>query len=921
MKRNPIVFVFFLVLVFLAAVYLSYSFLLPLYVEKKVLPSLGDKFSTSLTGRVFTIGLNEVFLGDLIIGDSKNTAVSIASIYSDYTLSSVLNKKIKQVRINGLTLNLKISEGKIIIPGFNLELIAGTENKNSQSSSAIILPVQFDNFQVSNGFLNILYENQRILLPFNLQITRDELTKNDIQPVYRLNLQMFPQGEEVAISGSVDLSSNNGIFSISADSFNLQQFVFLLGDLQKILSLGVASVRGNTEITFMPFQMTAAEIDCELESVKFKKVPVAFGSPAEKAESNKPILLKIKGNGQQWDLTAHGSMASPLSSYIALDGSFLPGDDNAAKGSGSILIKIDDQTVITKPDHLPVIVRGNPEIHGNFSVDISPTGAWQAEVESSTNKEILEISYDQNSLKAKVPSLKIQGKGSVDDTRILVSLALTDIHAISKDASEIISPLAELKASLNQEKKSGQKILTSGEFTFSFPDVKIKRDTLKGKGGIALTGKMKPQPFKDFKSLQATGELVVNNAKADKQESSIYINSIEGRIPWQWSQSDMETTGKIKVTGIRWKNNELGYFEAGLKLKGSAYSLKGRFTHTLLNGLVTSINGQAEIADPGFQASMSIQSDLTPFVSLHLGEIDPSFSNSYMNGELGLDGKFKLDPHGFNGNMSVIMQKGRYNFPEKKYEISNINLSLLIPSLPDLRSAPAQKILFDKASIGDLTFEQGKVIWQLESPGSIFIEEGVVRWAGGRVFTNGVRISPNRKEFVVPIFCDRLILTELLTQFGVTGAEGEGTVSGRIPLLIGEDTIRFEDGFLFSSPGQGGSVKVAALDVLAAGIPKNTPQFAQVDFAAEALKNFQYNWVKLLLNSEGDDLVIKMHMDGKPLQSLPFSYDSQTGLLLRLDDNIQGISQPIRLDVIFRLPLNRFIGYSGKIQDIMKKIQ
>jgi hypothetical protein len=245
---------------------------------------------------------------------------------------------------------------------------------------------------------------------------------------------------------------------------------------------------------------------------------------------------------------------------------------------------------------------------------------------------------------------------------------------------------------------------------------------------------------------------------------------------------------------------------------------------------------------------------------------------------------------------------------------------LLLPSLPDLRSAPAQKILFDKASVGDLTFEHGKVIWQLESPDSIFIEEGVVSWAGGRIFTNAVRISPDRKEFVVPIFCDRLRLTEILNQFGVSNAEGEGTVSGRIPLLVGKDTIRFEDGFLYSSPGQGGSVKVTALDMLSAGIPRNTPQFAQVDFAAEALKNFQYNWVRLLLNSEGEDLVMQMHMDGKPLQSLPFSYDSQTGLLQRIEDNTQGINQPIRLDVNFRLPLNRFIGYSGKIQDILKKI-
>ena len=195
------------------------------------------------------------------------------------------------------------------------------------------------------------------------------------------------------------------------------------------------------------------------------------------------------------------------------------------------------------------------------------------------------------------------------------------------------------------------------------------------------------------------------------------------------------------------------------------------------------------------------------------------------------------------------------------------------------------------------------------------------RWAGGRVFTNAVRLSPDIKNMVIPIFCDRLRLADLLEQFGVSNAQGDGTVSGRIPLTVGKNKIHFEDGFLYSSPGQGGTIRVKAFDLLATGIPKNTPQFVQVDFAAEALKNFSYNWVKLLFNSEGEELYMQMQMDGKPVQSLPFRYDSTTGLLQRIENGGQGINQPIRLDVNFRLPLNRFLGYSGRIQDIMNKIR
>jgi hypothetical protein len=914
------VFVFFLVLFFLVTGYISYSFLLPRYVEKRFLPSLGDQFFTSLTGQVFTIGLNEASLGDLIIGDTKNTAVSIGSIHADYSVFSILDKKIKQLRINGLTLNLEVSEGKLIIPGLDLEKITPTKIKNEgpQDSSVINLPLQLDNFQISNGFLNILYENQPILIPFGMQITRKEQTDNDTLPAYRLDLQIFPQGEEIKISGFVDLANNKGQFDLSADSLDMKPFAFILGELEEILSFGKASIRGNAEINLMPFQLIATEINCELESADFKTTPISFGTPAVSVDTTKPLQLKIIGNEQQWTVTAHGSMLEPLSASIALDGSFFPGDD-AAKGFGSMSIRVADTTTTLGSAHKPIIIKGNPELHGDFSVDITSSGAWQAKVQSAAGKENLMISYGQYNLKAKLPSFNIQGDSSADATQMQISLSIPDVHVTGKDASEIILPKADLQATFIQEKKSPQASLSSGNFILSLPDAKVKRDALTGSADVMLTGKIKPQPLQDIKSLQISGELVVSNAKAEEQESLVTIDSLEGRVPWQWSLTDRETAGRINITGIKWKNKDLGSFESTVRLKDMTYLLDGRFTHSFLNGLVTNVTGQAG-GDAEYQASLAIQMDPTPFSSLHLGKIDPSLNNSYLDGELGLDGSLKVDAKGLKGSMRFILQNGRLEFPEKKYVLDNINLTLLLPSLPDLRSAPAQKILFDKASVGDLTFEHGKVVWQLESPDSIFIEEGVVSWAGGRIFTNAVRISPDRKEFVVPIFCDRLRLTEILNQFGVSNAEGEGTVSGRIPLLVGKDTIRFEDGFLYSSPGQGGSVKVTALDMLSAGIPRNTPQFAQVDFAAEALKNFQYNWVRLLLNSEGEDLVMQMHMDGKPLQSLPFSYDSQTGLLQRIEDNTQGINQPIRLDVNFRLPLNRFIGYSGKIQDILKKI-
>ena len=158
------------------------------------IPAFSPPWGT--TAAINVAETSQTKLGDLTIGDSRNIAASIGSIHADYSIPSILDKKIKQLRINGLTLNLEIAAGRVIIPGLDLEKIAATNTKDevSQASSSINLPLQLDKFQVKNGLLNILYEQQPILIPFSLQITRIEETDKDTQPAYQLNLQIFPQG-------------------------------------------------------------------------------------------------------------------------------------------------------------------------------------------------------------------------------------------------------------------------------------------------------------------------------------------------------------------------------------------------------------------------------------------------------------------------------------------------------------------------------------------------------------------------------------------------------------------------------------------------------------------------------------------------------------------------------------------------------
>ncbi len=237
---------------------------------------------------------------------SPNVAASIGSINAVYTPSSLFAKKLESININGLTLNLIFKDGKVFIPGIDLEKLAQTktENRETDQTSKISLPFELGSFQVTNGLLNIQYLTRRIVVPFTLEISQQEQQNSTELPVYLFNMQITPQGSEVTLAGTLNLPDNTGNLLFTADSFDLNSFAFLLGDLEKILRIDNASISGNTEFTIMPFQLVSAELDSDLDTLSFSNPSITFGASAENAEKITPVHLGIKGSGNQWDVEA-----------------------------------------------------------------------------------------------------------------------------------------------------------------------------------------------------------------------------------------------------------------------------------------------------------------------------------------------------------------------------------------------------------------------------------------------------------------------------------------------------------------------------------------------------------------------------------------------------------------------------------------
>jgi len=777
---------------------------------------------------------------------------------------------------------------------------------------------------VRNGLVSLLYKEQHVLIPFDLQMEIERRTTAAAQSVFRFTLQLLPQGEELTFEGFVNPAANTGNFLLAAPSLDLQKLLGLTGIPPPTVSMGKISLKGRAQTSLLPFQLTAAELTGDLESMLINDLLIKFDSATGLKNDAGDIILQLSRESEQWQLNAAVAMSEPLALSLELNSSATFQDQNLL-GSGDFSLKTlklnENQQLGSR-----LTIKNFPEIGGNFTIEHAKNGNWLAGLRSRPSEhqpekaKQLQVLFDGVDLESDMPALDLQGAGNLRKAEVDLKMTVPGLHG-NYNQSEFSIPLIDLQASVTRQKESGRTDRGTGSLTVILNKTQFNSKGVSGHADISLLGDMVMPSTADMGSMQSSGTVTVTQAELTDRDNNFIIKDIEGKIPWQWPFTSSESHGIIKTAGISFGKYDLGDFQGDLRLQKATYFLTGSHTSSLVPGIVAEIDARAELTDSGLQAELTGKIAPTSLASLHLGRFHTALDKSYFSGELGLESTMRFQASNLQGEMLVKIEHGRFEFPGKKYQVENIDFSLLLPALPDLRSLPAQKIFFSKASAGDLVFERGKIVWQLESPESIFIEESMFHWAGGRIFTNAIRITPEIKDLQVPIFCDRINLADLLKQFGISNARGEGTVNGRIPLIIGKNKVHFEDGFLYSSPGHGGSVKVAAFDTLAAGIPKNSPQFAQIDFAAEALKNFSYNWVKLLFNSEGEELVVQMQMDGKPVQSLPFRYDSRTGSLQRIEDGGSGIDRPIRLDVNFRLPLNRFLGYSGRIQDIMEQIQ
>lgn len=424
----------------------------------------------------------------------------------------------------------------------------------------------------------------------------------------------------------------------------------------------------------------------------------------------------------------------------------------------------------------------------------------------------------------------------------------------------------------------------------------------------------------DQEAFHLQGDLTIDGVSFGHQASGARAEGGRLTLPFGWPPSGEHAQGTLALTKITWREKEIGALAGAVGLREKKLNMAADFHSPLLPEVTASLSLSADFSGGAGRGELALTMPPAKLTDFSPDRLFPQAKDITFSGLIGGEAHLSLADSGLTGSGRLVLQNGSLELARQKITLSGMDTTLTLPSLPQLRSAPNQKLSFAAARMGELTVNGGSLHFTIDSPGSFFIEKGHFNWADGSVNTYALRFAENRLQPEMIFYCTKLKLAGILKQVGIKNVEGDGTVNGRIPVSFSDGKITFEPSFLYSTPGEGGVIRIAGGDFLTQAIPLDSPQFGQLDFAQEALRNFSYNWAKIHLFSDHDTLVMQLNLDGKPASPLPFTYDSASGGLRRIQTaNGQGIFQPILLDVNFRFPLNTFLDYDKGLKNFLQR--
>jgi hypothetical protein len=908
--------IFILSLLLLGMTALSCFFIFfPSYLESRLIPEMAEKAGIELSSiQVRNIGFHGIELSDVKIGSKEEEGLSIDSILVDYSISRLFQYNVKQITLSGISAIVEYENNNLSIKG--LDSLLGKEREVEKKTGDSGTTFTIGKISIGDSHVILRVNDRTTRMPFDLDM--DMVTQNLIPR--RLSANLYPEGHKVTITGNPDSNTDTMRIALLADNLPLGNYVHLIDDVLPFDLKSNICLDISTKLDLQSFSLSDISVSCILNRTKINLEDMSVKNVIASEGNELPVKIHIVSKDTarwEFDISKMLTVISNIPVVVDASGSISvsnknidakvkmrtsPGE-NGGKSNSEIFVK--NIGIFTLPGLEWDIYAGR---QGDMPFNIHINGKASQE-------------NDNNCIRLVMPDLNITAGGPEIEASASVNKTLFDASysvriprvKISNDDIRLSVLYVTLKGDVGNSPGNDRSI--SSSFSLKSPGIKFKGFDMSA--DIPETGAKGSLSYEPIAGLNANTMLSFRQGSISMSDEMVRINGLSGSVPVKWPSGE-NYPGKITTESARYKDMDLGRLEAEIRQNTKNISLSGKYYSGLIKNMDFNISGNVSLEPKFKEAQININlPDFRPSSEINLGRFLPEQDDMYVNGQFALSCVLAYSQAGLSSNVKIKIDDSELHDSENKLMLEGISTSLELTDLIALKSIPRQTLKIKKLSYGDIKASDLVMDFQIESPKSLFVEQGRFKWCGGNINIQAFRVEPEKDDYDITLICDRLNLAQVLEQFGAASATGGGTVNGRIPLRYSKGRLTFEDGFLYSTPGGGGKIHVTDTEVLTAGLPPDSPQYTQMEIAQEALKDFDYSWVKMALNSEGKELVMKLQFDGKPANRLPFEYDKEIGSFKKVDDSSPGSNfQGIQLDVNFRLPLDEMLNYKDVLDMI-----
>jgi hypothetical protein len=868
---------------------------LPIYIESRLIPHLAETSGLTATRvRVRRIGFNGADLGPIQIEAGSGQSLSIAGIQIDYSPWGVLRKRIRGIVISGVKVELTTTSDGIGFGDADRSDASPESEEKRTIEVKTLSPVQMDYLNIVHGEVLLTHRAHRIRLPLQVDLDTTGLQEGQLSG----SLRLAPYGNELILNARLDQSADRAWLRLHGESLDLRSLALVLPQQPLPFVSGKINLEAHSTVRLSTLGIETLSIRAQLRQARIGSAAAMVENLPAGAAGAVPLEIAVNQTnpGQLHWRCAPFQISTPVVTRVdALAGRW-------SMGESGWTLTVDSET------HTPA-----QAVMPQWAVATPLSAQWTATVQNPPSKPLLykvqteaksPVALTANGIGIRSPNLRGELHGQFSNGKLTSTVALngnpstlewptgrTRLERVSLAGGLALdtSPAApafhlDLKTSIKEvtaETDAARMILPA-----------IAIEAAGGAGG--------------GRPLQLKGRISANPGRLAGKKHPFVLDGLSFRLPFQWPPVRPPGAGRLKIDRIVHQEMLLGSLDGKIRQQKEGVTLNLEHPsklfpgfRVLIHGAVDRQGGDFEIKAPEYELPAGFD----------LGRFWPHLAGMQLAGRVEASGRLKMNPGDLSATARLSVDDGAVRNQGREMALEGIQAEVQMDDLVELSSAPRQRLQVERIRLGNLDAEKLQVDFQIESVQTLFIETAGLQWCNGTMNTGALRITPGLDDYELTLFGDRLNLAMVLKQLGAAEASGDGTVNGRIPLHWSNGALTFDRGFLFSTPGKTGTIRLSGTQSLLAALPPDTPQHSQLDIATEALKDYTYKWARLYLESEGRDLLLKLQFDGKPNRLLPFAYDTGLGRFKRVSGEGEADFTGISIDLNFRSPLNEILHY------------